>query len=156
MLLLFYNNLKYIYYTLARVYIHFIPVIELLFVKFITVVYKAYESHLPKEKWTWLHFLPSSVPFRTPPTFVAGSRLPWGICCFTNTCISGCAPQCGYRFGIWHQAQGPKAGIEKGFQRQWTLWLAGSELVASGSWRVSLPQGSDGWGARVLLLQRPL
>lgn len=109
------------------------------------MVYKAYESHLPKEKWTWLHFLPSSVPFLTPTTFVAGSRSPWGICRFTNTCISGCAPQCGYHFGIWHQAQGPKAGIEKGFQRQWTVWPAGSAFVASGSWRVS--QGSDGRGA---------
>lgn len=33
-----------------------------------------------------------------------------------------------------------KAGIEKGFQRQWTVWPAGSELVASGSGRVSQGQ----------------
>lgn len=96
--------------------------------------------HLPKEKWTWLHFLPSSEAFLTHHICgwiqIALRNLP-----LTQHMHFWLCPTVWLPLGIWHQAQVQrKAGIEKGFQRQWTVWPAGSELVASGPGRVSQGQ----------------
>lgn len=107
----------------------------------ITVVYKAYESHLPKEKWTWLHFLPSSVPFLTP-TICGWIQIPLrNLPSFTNTCISGCAYSVATTLASGIRLQGPrKAGIEKGFQRKMDCVASRQWVGGGGSGRVSQGQ----------------